>query len=128
MLTETNKQKDQPTMWITSLDGFISVNASMNKPDHRHLKARRLEHLESAFPDFVDDVDDKYETNEQHDYRFHLDVPTEVVVEWLTRATEAIDYTGNTKGNIGERWPELSEAAFAVWAAMYEVQETAANW
>ena len=113
-------------MWIASEDGFVSVNASLTGDEEtRHCKARRAEHLEAAFPDYVDDIVDKAETDPTGtwDYQFHLDVATSDVVDWITNRVEAVEYTSNTKGNIARRWPELSHAMMDIWSSMYEVQE-----
>jgi hypothetical protein len=116
-------------MWIASLDGFISINQSFNGDDNiRHLKARRLEHFEEAFPDYLDDVDDKFANNEVHDYRFHLDVPTDVVTAWITESIKSIDYTGDTKGNVAKRWPELADPMMSIWGEMLSIQETDPIW
>lgn len=101
-------------MWVALTEGWLSIVAHRDKPDHLLVRARNPKHIRRAFPD------EEMYTNADADYPFRADVLREDVARFLVRRLELMTYD-NFKNTIKE--DAYHDAALDVWRTMYRYGE-----
>jgi len=101
-------------MWIALTEGWLSIVAHRNKPDHLLVRARNPKHIRRTFGEQV------MYTDADADYPFRADVPREDVARFLVRRLEHMAYD-NFKNTIDD--DRYHDAAVDVWRAMYRYGE-----
>lgn len=98
-------------MWIAYSDGWLSIVAHRDKPNHLLVRGRRREHLETLFPNVQVYVD------EDADYAYRADVTRDDVANTLSEYVMDIEYD-NFKNSV--RDSELHHAYNALWNIMWD--------
>jgi len=98
-------------MWIALTEGWLSIVAHRDKPDHLLVRARNPKHIRRTFGEQV------MYTDADADYPFRADVPREDVARFLVRRLEHMAYD-NFKNTIDD--DRYHDAAVDVWRAMYQ--------
>jgi len=101
-------------MWIALTEGWLSIVAHRDKPDHLLVRARNPKHIRRTFGEQV------MYTDADADYPFRADVPREDVVRFLVRRLEHMAYD-NFKNTIDD--DRYHDAAVDVWRVMYRYGE-----
>ena len=101
-------------MWVALSEGWLSIVAHRDKPDHLLVRARNPKHIQRPFPNEV------MYTNADADYPFRADVPREDVARFLVSRLETMTYD-NFKHTIDE--DAYHDAALDVWRTMYQYGE-----
>ena len=101
-------------MWLALTEGWLSIVAHRDKPDHLLVRARNPMHIRRTFPD-----EDMY-TDADADYPFRADVLREDVNAFISNRLEYMQYD-NFKATIDEG--RYHNAALDVWRAMYRYGE-----
>ena len=101
-------------MWICLNNGFLSIVAHRDKPDHLLVRARRAGDIERLFPMA------KVQTTPDADYRYRTVLPRQgvarVVAEYLT---DYLDYP-NFKASVEDH--QLHSAYIRTWQTMAALQ------
>lgn len=101
-------------MWIALTEGWLSIVAHRDKPDHLLVRARNPKHITRTFGKeamyIIADAD----------YPFRADVPREDVARFLVRRLEHMAYD-NFKNTIND--DRYHDAALDVWRTMYRYGE-----
>lgn len=108
-------------MWVFTKDGFLSAVQHDDDRSRMRIRARKREHLDNAFPDY--EILDMREDDDQHDYRWHLDIARGEWVDYLMDAAMDIDYTSHVKEAIAKNDQEFYRVLLRVWSVMHELQE-----
>ena len=101
-------------MWIALTEGWLSIVAHRDKPDHLLVRARNPKHITRTFPDA------EMYTNADADYPFRADVPRKDVIEFMSLRLEHMTYD-NFKNTIDEG--RYHDVALDVWRVMYRYGE-----
>ena len=101
-------------MWIALTEGWLSIVAHRDKPDHLLVRARNPKHITRTFGEQV------MYTDANADYPFRADVPRGAVIEFLSRRLVHMNYD-NFKNTIGDE--RYHDAALDVWRAMFRYGE-----
>jgi hypothetical protein len=101
-------------MWIALTEGWLSIVAHRDKPDHLLVRARNPKHIRRTFPGA------EMYTNADADYPFRADVPRKVVIEFMSIRLEYMQYD-NFKATIVDG--RYHNAALDVWRAMHRYGE-----
>jgi len=101
-------------MWIALTEGWLSIVAHRDKPDHLLVRARNPKHIRRTFGEQV------MYTDTDADYPFRADVLREDVARFLVRRLEHMTYD-NFKATIDEN--RYHDAALNVWRTMYRYGE-----
>ena len=101
-------------MWIALTEGWLSIVAHRDKPDHLLVRARNPSHIRRTFGEQV------MYTDANADYPFRADVSREDVARFLVRRLEHMSYD-NFKNTIDD--DRYHDAALDVWRAMYRYGE-----
>ena len=96
-------------MWLALSDGWLSIVAHRDKPDHLLVRARNKNHIESYFPNA-----DMY-VNGDADYPFRADVLRTDVTFIIADYIQNIAYP-NYKNSVDD--DELRKSLMGVWAEM----------
>ena len=83
-------------MWLALSDGWLSIVAHRDKPDHLLVRARKASHIEEYFPN-----ESMYEDSEA-DYPFRADVTRIKVGEMLLEYMANMQYD-NFKNSVDDR-------------------------
>lgn len=102
-------------MWLALSNGWLSIVAHRDKPEHVLVRARNQNHIESYFPDA-----DIY-TDADADYPYRADIHRDVVADVMTEYVYDIQYD-NYKNSVNEE--ELHDALIGVWQTMYRYGHT----
>ena len=97
-------------MWVALTEGWLSIVAHRDKPDHLLVRARNPKHITRTFPEA------EMYSNADADYPFRADVPREDVIDFMSRRLEHMQYD-NFKNTINEE--AYHDAALGVWQTMY---------
>ena len=100
-------------MWVALTEGWLSIVAHRDKPDHLLVRARNPKHITSTFPDA------EMYTLTSADSPFRADVPREDVIEFMSRRLEHMTYD-NFKNTIDKQDYGYREAATSIWTVMYQ--------
>ena len=95
-------------MWIALTEGWLSIVAHRDKPDHLLVRARNPKHIRRTFGERV------MYTDADADYPFRADVPRGAVIDFLIRRLES-------KATIDDG--PYHNAALDVWRTMYRYGE-----
>ena len=101
-------------MWIALTEGWLSIVAHRDKPDHLLVRARNPKHIRHTFGEQV------MYTDADADYPFRADVPREDVARFLVRRLEDMAYD-NFKNTIDD--DPYHDAAVDVWRTMFRYGE-----
>lgn len=101
-------------MWVALTEGWLSIVAHRDKPDHLLVRARNPKHITRTFPDV------EMYSNADADYPFRADVLREDVIEFMSRRLEHMQYD-NFKNTIDEG--AYHDAALSMWRMMYRYGE-----
>ena len=96
-------------MWIAHSEGWLSIVAHRDRPDHLLVRARAHDHITSMFPDA-----EIYEPG-RCDYRFRADILRTVVAETLMERLETIEYD-DFKSSLSSH--RLHRAMVDIWTIM----------
>jgi hypothetical protein len=105
-------------MWIFTKDGFLSVVAHEQDESVLRVRARRREHLAALVP-----LRDVIDMGDAADYRWHADVPRDVVIDFATKAIDGLDYTSHVKEAISGRDDRMYRAMMECWTALLRLQD-----
>lgn len=97
-------------MWIGLNDGWLSIVENWNDKDTLLVRARKLEHLLTAFPMC------EYWRDLEADYPFRAYIPREQVAKVISERVKAIDYP-NFKKSVKES--KLLMAYNKVWEVLF---------
>jgi hypothetical protein len=101
-------------MWIALTEGWLSIVAHRDKPDHLLVRARNPSHIRRTFGERV------MYTDANADYPFRADVPRGAVIDFLINRLERMTYD-NFKNTIDD--DRYHDAAVNVWRTMYRYGE-----
>ena len=97
-------------MWIALTEGWLSIVAHRDKPDHLLVRARNPSHIRRTFGEQV------MYTDADADYPFSADVPRGAVIDFLIRRLESMTYD-NFKGSIEDA--NYHGVCLDVWRTMW---------
>tara|TARA_R100001163_G_scaffold19085_1_gene16851 strand:- start:909 stop:1235 length:327 start_codon:yes stop_codon:yes gene_type:complete len=97
-------------MWVALTEGWLSIVAHRDKPDHLLVRARNPKHITRTFPDA------EMYTNADADYPFRADVLRADVIDFMSRRLEHMTYD-NFKKTIDDDF--YHKAAVEVWRDMW---------
>lgn len=117
---QEQEERQVTQVWVFTKDGFLSAVQHDDDRSRMRVRARRREHLESAFPGF--DIVDLQDGDVIHDYRWHLDVARGEWVDYLVGTAMDVDYTSHVKEAISGDDKQMYRAMLRVWTAMLELQ------
>lgn len=114
-------------MWLIGEDGFVSVVAHRDRPDHLLVRARARGDLENfcrvAAEDGIDGFDPVGIFNlESADYRWRLEVRRDDFAALSEALVRRIDYD-NFKNRVKERDPDRAYLYMDVWSDLHRIQE-----
>jgi len=101
-------------MWVALTEGWLSIVAHRDKPDHLLVRARNPKHITRTFPGA------EMYTNADADYPFRADVPRKAVIEFMSIRLDNMQYD-NFKNTIDEG--AYHDAALNVWRTVYRYGE-----
>lgn len=108
-------------MWICTLNGFYSIVKDMRAEGSLLVRARAREHLEAFCTEASVRSSSIIETPDA-DYPYRIAVARVVVMAWVTKQTQQLDYT-NFKSAVETGEPSMlrrwyAEALHSVWSTM----------
>ncbi len=102
-------------MWLCLSNAFLSIVSKNGNPDQFCVRSRCRVHITNIFPDA--EVIEKPGT----DYRYRAFINRSEVAKIIGEYIMQINYT-NFKDSVKDK--ELANAYYAVWARMFEYQQT----
>lgn len=105
-------------MWIFTKSGMLSVVEHRDSPETLLVRARALEHLKAAFPDY------EIWTESGSDYRYRAWIGREAVAEYVAQQVKSVDYD-NFKASLTD--DRYHDACLSVWCAMMRMQNLPAD-
>lgn len=113
-------------MWLISEDGFVSVVAHNDRPDHLLVRARAKGDLENicevAREEGIEGLDPVgIFSLESADYRWRLEVRRDDFASLVSALVSRIDY-GNFKDRVKQRDPARAGLYMDVWSDLYRIQ------
>lgn len=100
-------------MWVFTSDGFISVVKSDQEADTLVVRARKVKHLNTLFPDREVTV------LPNRDYCCRVFIPTDEFAVFMVKHVLSIEYT-NFKDSIKD--DEYHDVCLDVWGTLYNYQ------
>ena len=101
-------------MWLFFSDGFLSIVAHRDLPDHLLVRSRNARHLKSLFPNA------EHYTIRNADYPYRANVPRKAVADMLVRYVMAMNYD-NYKNSVNDS--KFKETCNIIWSVMYQYGE-----
>lgn len=109
-------------MWLTTVDGFVSLVEDQDDPTMLHVRARVAEDITATFPGAAVFV------SEGADYRHRARLPREAVADTIRQAVVDIRYRSHFKDVALEISPPNAwrrQAYYRTWAALATMQDYA---
>ena len=98
-------------MWLFFSDGFLSIVAHRDKPEHLLVRSRNMEHLEDLFPD------SKRFSLKYSDYPHRAIISRKEVAKMLSNYVMSMNYD-NFKNSIPNK--EFRDTCNIIWSTMYQ--------
>jgi hypothetical protein len=113
-------------MWMIGEEGFVSVVAHRDRPDHLLVRARDRADLENlcrvALEEGIEGLDPVgIFSLEDADYRWRLEARRDDFAELAAASVRRIDYD-NFKNRVGARDRERAGLYSRVWSVLYQIQ------
>jgi hypothetical protein len=115
-------------MWLITEDGFASVVAHRERPDHLLVRARARGDLENLCRIAAEEGVEGFDpvgvfSLEQADYRWRLEVRRDDFAALTAAMVGRIDYD-NFKNRVGQKDPARASLYSDVWGTLFRIQET----
>lgn len=116
-------------MWLITEDGFVSVVAHRDRPDHLLVRARARDDIENLCQVADEEGIEGFDpvgifSLETSDYRWRLEVRRDDFAALTAALVGRIDYD-NFKNRVKKRDPERAELYMDVWSDLYRIQSGA---
>tara|TARA_X000001036_G_C20534397_1_gene747585 strand:+ start:395 stop:721 length:327 start_codon:yes stop_codon:yes gene_type:complete len=98
-------------MWLFFSNGFLSIVAHRDKPNHLLVRSRNMKHLEALFPN------SKHFTLDNSDYPHRAIISKKEVANVVTNYILAMSYD-NFKNSISNY--NFKKACNIIWSIMYQ--------
>lgn len=113
-------------MWLISEDGFVSVVAHNDRPDHLLVRARAKGDLENVCRVAGEEGVDGFDpvgifSLDSADYRWRLEVRRDAFADLASALVGRIDY-GNFKDRVKQRDPVRADLYMDVWSDLHRIQ------
>lgn len=114
-------------MWLITEDGFASVVAHRDRPDHLLVRARAQADLENLCSVASEEGLGGFDpvgifSLDNADYRWRLEVRRDDFAALAAALVGRIDYD-NFKNRVGSRDADRAHLYMNVWSALYRIQE-----